>query len=328
MVFDSEFHLFMPEQVGQATSKSGKVVERYWDPKTGRLRSSLSAAATDAGKFVGFMDEAGIDMALVTTNLINGFDAMKRWNDYCAQAVKQYPRRYIGFASVPPLGGEASLNELDRAINELGLKGVHIWTRAEDKFLDSREMWPFYEKVAKLNVPIDVHVTVAPKGMDFLDAPYGLYFAIGRELDMAGAVMRVCLGGVLEDFPNLKFIMNHFGGGIASVMGRVTISTGSKYAAAMASFYKDKSLITRPWHDYFEKLYFNTAGREVDIGALQCLLSKVSPKKVLFGTDWPFNYDYAPQDVKLYAQQIRDLKLPKSGAEDILWNNAKELFGL
>ena len=62
--------------------------------------------------------------------------------------------------------------------------------------------------------------TAEPPGFDSLHAPYALYYVAARELDMIAATLRVCFGGVLEDFPDLKLIMNHFGGGVSSVIER------------------------------------------------------------------------------------------------------------
>jgi predicted TIM-barrel fold metal-dependent hydrolase len=130
------------------------------------------------------MDEAGIDMALLTTNPLTTLDECKRWNDFCAALVQKHPDRFVGFATVPPLGGKPALDELERAITGSGLKGAHILTRNEGLHLDSREMWPFYEKAAKLNVPIDIHVTLEPPGYDALHADYALYYVMARETDM------------------------------------------------------------------------------------------------------------------------------------------------
>jgi len=49
-----------------------------------------------------------------------------------------------------------------------GLKGVTIRPQIEGKPLDSREMWPFYEKISKLDVPIFVHVSLAAQGIQRL----------------------------------------------------------------------------------------------------------------------------------------------------------------
>jgi aminocarboxymuconate-semialdehyde decarboxylase len=267
-------------------------------------------------------------MAILTANQLKGLDQMKRSNDRIAQVMKKYPKRYVGFGSVPPTGGKPALEELERAVNGLGLRGVHIWTRSDGACLDSRDMWPFYEKVAQLDVPIDIHILGELPGYDALHAPYALYYVVMREFDMAASVLRVCLGGVLEDFPDLKIIMNHFGGGVSSIIERLDAYTSYADQAGWPGFYSGKRLISKPWREYFNKLYFNMAGREVGMEALRCALTNISPKKLLFGTDWPFNFDYEPAEVKSYVAKIRALDLPREDIDAMLGGNAARLLGV
>ncbi len=325
MIIDAEHHLVL-EELTAGTFPSGKICERYW--ADGKLKIRISKEAANLENHIRFMDDAGIDMALLTTNQVKTLDQMKRWNDRCAQVVKKYPKRYVGFASVPPTGGKAALEELERAVKGLGLKGVHIWTRSNNAFLDSRDMWPFYEKVSELGIPIDVHILGEVPGFDALQAPYALYYVVVREFDMAASVLRLCLGGVLEEFPDLKFIMNHFGGGVSSIIER--LDTYSSYAdrPGWPDFYLGKRLITRPWREYFNKLYFNMAGREIGIESLKCALNNISPKKLLFATDWPFNFDYEPEGVKRYVEAIRKLDLPAADIDAMLGGNAARLMGI
>src|SRR4030042_2966012 len=219
MIIDIENHLYLEESTEKGTFESGKICERYWD-KEGQVRIRQSQEAARIERYLQFMDDAGIDR-VVLTNQSHNLEQHKKWHDLCSRLVKEYPKRLIGFAAIDPLGGKPSFDELERAVKELGLKGVHIRTRNGGAYLDSKEMWPFYEKVLDLGIPIDVHITGAPKGFDALHAPYALYYIIAREFDMAASVLRVCLGGAPEEFPDLKLIMNHFGGGVSSIIERL-----------------------------------------------------------------------------------------------------------
>lgn len=327
MIIDLEHHLFMNEQTEKVGNKSGKVYERYWN-ENGILKGRISPDGSSIDRYLQFMDAAGLDMAVLTTNVIGGLEQMKRWNNFCAEAVKKNPERFVGFASIPPTAGKPAFEELERAVNELGLKGVHIWTRNEGHALDSKELWPFYAKVSELRVPIDVHITGMPSGFDALQAPYALEYVMAREFDMCVSTLRVCLGGVLEDFPDLVFIMNHFGGGVSSLAERLDAYMSYADNVGWSDFYLGKPLITKPWRDYFNKLYFNMAGREVGMESVKSALTNISPRKLMFGTDWPFNYDYDPAGVKRYVAEIRKLSLPQDDIDAMLGDNAAKLLGL
>jgi aminocarboxymuconate-semialdehyde decarboxylase len=189
-------------------------------------------------------------------------------------------------------------------------------------------MWPFYEKVSELRIPIDVHITGSPAGFDALHAPYALYYVIAREFDMAASVLRVCLGGVLEEFPDLKLIMNHLGGGISSIIERLDAYSSYADQPGWSDFYFGKRLTSKPWREYFNKLYFNMAGREVGMEAVKCALTNISPKKLMFATDWPWNFDYEPEKVKQYVAEIRKLDLAKDDIEGMLGGNIARLLGI
>jgi aminocarboxymuconate-semialdehyde decarboxylase len=326
MIVDMEHHASVESVLIKGNSPSGKVVERYWDTD-GKMKIRTYQEAGRVTRRLQFMDESGIDVAVLTANPVANLEDSRKWNDFCAGLVKAYPRRFVGFASVPVLGGEPAMKELERAVKQLGLKGVHIWTQVNGRHLDSRELWPFYQKVSELRVPIDVHVTLDPPGLDSLHAPYALHYVMARELDMCAATFRVCLGGVLEDFPDLTMIMNHLGGGISAVLERMDAYM-NYVGPGCPSLYRDKPLISKPWRTYFDKLYFNIAGREVGMAAVKSALTNISPGRLMFGTDWPFNFDHEPPEVRRYIAEIRKLDLSKRDVEGILGGNAARLLGI
>ncbi|MFC2070708.1 amidohydrolase family protein [Chloroflexota bacterium] len=327
MIIDMEHHLATFDLLQKGKSESGKACERYWDMSDGKMKIKSFEEVGHAESHLQFMDEVGIDIAALTTNPISSLEQCRRWNDFCAELVNKHPERFIGFATIPPLEGKPAFEELERATGELGLKGVHIWTWSDGHPLDSRELWPFYEKVSELGIPIDVHVTLEPPGLDGIHADYALYYVMARELDMCAATFRVCLGGVLEDFPDLTIIMNHFGGGISAVLERMDAYM-NYVGPGCPSLYTGKPMISKPWREYFDKLYFNMAGRECGMAAVKCALTNISPGKLMFGSDWPFNYDRNASEAKRYIEEIKKLNLSEADVENMLGGNAAGLLGI
>jgi predicted TIM-barrel fold metal-dependent hydrolase len=161
---------------------------------------------------------------------VGSLEEAKVFNDHFAKIVRQYPKRFAAFATTLPMGGKPALDELDRSINELGLKGVLINAQVDGQPLDSRQLWPFYEKASELKAAIFVHPSVKLSGLDACKGPYDLFRTIGREFDLALATFRLCAGGVLEEFPDLNVIMAHFGGGFSAVKERM-----DRYISAKAA---------------------------------------------------------------------------------------------
>ena len=318
MIVDLEHHY--------RTAREGvsSAFERRWTAD-GRFQISRGNSGADVDRHLWFMDEAGIDVSVLSGQFGNAtLDRVKSWNDACARVVGDQPARFAGFASALPLGGDAAFDELDRAVNQLGMKGVHISARPGGLFLDSKELWPFYEKVSELHVPIDVHVETNPDGYDGLEAPWVLHYVLARELDITGATFRLCLGGVLEDFPDLKFIVNHFGGALSALKDRM-----DHYVELCGDvFYRDEALTSRPWNAYFDKLYFNMAGRGRGIATVKCALTCISPRKLMFAADWPPNFENEPQDCRDFIADIRALDLPGDEIDAMLGGTAVALLGL
>ena len=97
---------------------------------------------------------------------------------------------------------------------------------------------------------------------------------------------------------------------------------------AWHDFYPDKPMITKPWRHYFEKLYFNMAGREQGMDTVRCALTNISPKKMLFATDWPFNYDNDAKGARQYVEDIRKLDLSPGEIDGMLGGNGAQLLGM
>ena len=117
------------------------------------------------------MDDAGVDKAVLTGAPRWNMEECQLFNNEIAKWVEEKPDRFIGFAHAPPLGGEESLNELDRAVKDLGFKGVMfrscIDSNSEDTskdsaLMDSPDLFPFYKKVVELDVPLFIHPAYYP----------------------------------------------------------------------------------------------------------------------------------------------------------------------
>jgi len=92
-------------------------------------------------------------------------------------------------------------------------------------------------------VPIFIHPSVKPHGFNALEGPYDLFRSIGREFDLSLATLRLLCRGVLEEFPDLTFIVAHFGGGYSTIKERM-----DRYIRTMgASFWYKKPLISEPY---------------------------------------------------------------------------------
>jgi len=322
MIIDWEHH-YMPE--GLWLQKGGKKGESAVFYEHGKPRGNLHPELHDMEEHLRVMDAVGIDVAVLSIAVSSddtqvALEECKIWDDGAADVMKQYPKRFVGLAPVPPLGGQKAFDELDRAVGSLGLRGVVIRSQVEGRSLDSQKLYPFYEKISELNVPIFVHPSGVQLGFDILEAPYEIGRSLGRELDLEVAATRVILSGVLEEFPDLKFVFSHLGGGISAVKERMDYYFGPR---GMTSNRMRKS-----FHEYFEKLYFNMAGYAGGMNAVTCAMTTIRPSRLVFGTDYPQNFLDNPTAIKTYIDHLKKFPIDEESKDLMLGGNAKSLLGL
>lgn len=144
--------------------------------------------------FIAELDRAGVTQAVVPAR-----DAESNWgekvsNDYLAEIVKQFPDRIIGFAGADPLKGRAAVEEIDRAIRELGLSGVSLDPCFAFMAPNDRRLYPLYEKCIELNVP--VILTIGPLPIKPLLLEHGSPMTVD---------------GLATDLPDLDIVCSHGG---------------------------------------------------------------------------------------------------------------------
>ena len=320
MVIDFQHH-FIPLHLAErhGARKGEKVVIT----EEGVAKFTLHDRVYDLEAQVRDMELAGLDIALLSCPV--GWDASledcQRVNDEFAAVQEKYPDRFVGLAHVPVHEGHVGLRELDRAIGKLGLRGVTVMSQIKGSPLDARAHWDFFAKAVELNIPIFVHPALMPRGYAHaLD--YDLARIIGREFDLALTTVRLIAGGVLEQFPTLRVVIAHFGGGVAAVKERLR-----------AKAYRFGSTLSRSFDEYFDLLYFDTAGFEGGSGALRCALLGMKPEQLVFATDYPQDFTGAltntgkgVADIRTYIQDVRNLNLPGATKEATLGGTAARLL--
>lgn len=120
-------------------------------------------------------------------------------NDEVADIVKRYPRRFVGFASVDPWKGKRAVEEMERAIKELGLIGAKFHPGVQAFYPNDGRFYPLYEKIVELNVPALFHT-----GTNGLGA--GTPGGMGIRMDYTRPIY---LDHVAADFPRMTIIGAH-----------------------------------------------------------------------------------------------------------------------
>lgn len=147
-------------------------------------------------------------------------DTIMAMNDDLAGLVARHPGRIHGLASVDAYDGEQSAREAERAIRDLGLRGLFVECARGDLLIDAPQARPTLEVAAKHGVPVFVH-PVAPQPLTRQMVPYGLIGTLfARGTVNSASLIALVEGGVFSQLPGLRVVVTaHAIGGLAMAAG-------------------------------------------------------------------------------------------------------------
>jgi predicted TIM-barrel fold metal-dependent hydrolase len=327
---DLESHFLTPTWQGALATNTGfprvdavrglGFAEDAWMP----LTATENKLADLAEYRLGLMDDAGVDYAVVSLTSPGAeqfpIEVAKKVagdaNDYLAAAIKKYPDRIGGFASLAPKDAEWSAGELERCIKELGFKGWNTHSNFGDSYLDEKRYWPILAKAEELDVPIYLHPAV-PMIKELRE--FGMVLGgptLGFGTDVTYCFMRMIVRGVFDAHPTLKIVMGHLGEGLPFLVDRVNRAWMQKHETPNPEIGPGSK---EPAGYYLKKnLWVTTSGNYLP-AALYCTRDAIGMDKILLGTDFPY------EDMKDCMDYLRSLPLTGDEAYALFEGNAKAL---
>jgi aminocarboxymuconate-semialdehyde decarboxylase len=338
MVIDFQAHVFPPEYLAEMKRLDGAVILEEPDPHSGmsyfydkKLECRINTATfqgQDVERRLNHMDELGVDIHVLTipapgADRYEGEGAIKMArvaNDAIAAICRRYPKRFTGFFTLPSCNIEASLEELERSVNELGLRGFGCFANLNGQPLDREELFPLYERLAKHKLPVYIHPTAplatAAVGIDIMPT-----LIFGWAFDSTVAMTRLVYGRVLERFPEINFVVADVGGVLAFFAQRAI----NIYAGRTEEIRRRYGLSENPL-DSFRRFYVDTADHPAS--TLRCVKDFFGAGRMVLGT----NYPYGPQEGRLLVKNslaaIDGLGLDAGDKAKILGGNAAAILGL
>ncbi|MFC1932656.1 amidohydrolase family protein [Chloroflexota bacterium] len=242
-------------------------------------------------------------------------------NDEMAELVLKYRDRFVAAIALLPMNNiDAALKETDRAINDLGFKGVYIHTNMNGKPLDSPEFLPLYEKMSEYNLPIYLHPWRSDTFADYTTEKVSKYMVasvFGWPYETTAAMTHLVFGGILEKYPNLKFVTHHCGGMVPYYEQRILQHYGQQI---MGSRERPEYLrrLNKPPIDYY-KMFYNDTAIHGNTPALMCARDFCGADHLLLGVDMPLGDHF--MGGRSYRQTINAIE-----AMDISDNEKKMIF--
>ena len=279
---------------------------------------TITPPMNDINQRLEDMERAGFDMQILTLSAPSvdifpgevGENLAKVVNDEIAQICREHPEHFMALATLPFLDPDRTTKELDRCINDLKFQGACIGTNIKGMGLDDELLYPFYERISGYDLPIHIHPRAPVDKETYRD--YRLGPMIGFEMELCVAVVRLVMGGVMERFPTLKFIISHLGGAIPYLAERVQ-NCYEAYPECQAN-------ISGPARDYLKRFYYDTVSFFGP--ALMCAYSFAGADHLILGSDYP----HVIGDIGEAITSIEDLEIPSEEKEKIYSGNILHLI--
>jgi uncharacterized protein len=250
-------------------------------------------------------------------------------NDGLAELVARYPDRFIGAAATLPMNDvDAALLETERAIEQLGFRGVEIFTDICGKPLDRPEFFPLYEKMQEYDLPILLHPRRTNTTADYVEeekSKFLVYTNFGWPFETSKAMARLAFGGVFEHFPRLKVLTHHAGGMVPFFAKRVELSWD--FNEKLMGYQRDGQVLSHPPIDYYKRFYCDTA-IQGNTRALMCALDFFGVDQMLFATDSPYDDEFGVRVYRETIPAVEAMAISDVDKQKIFEGNARRIFKL
>jgi uncharacterized protein len=193
MIIDSHIHL-LPRKVRNDRSPHCES-----DPAFGLLYTSQKARLASEDDILNYLDESGIDKAVVFGFPWGNHELVAENNDEIWDFHQRNPERIIPFAVLSSSGGDRILRETERTLRAgfagIGELAMYRGGWSQDGFESLKYC---LREVARAEVPVLIHV----------NEPVGHHYPGKMPVDMNGLL------NMIEKNPDVDFILAHFGGGV------------------------------------------------------------------------------------------------------------------
>jgi len=305
------------------------ITDKYPSAEVTALRKN--SYLFDGERRLRYMDRIGVDkqvLVLVRPPMWLGMprpvihELTRVANESIAEMAAQWPDRFIPVGVLPVVDDEM-MAEFGRLTGELGVRGVLIFSNVDGLPLDDASMWPLYAAAAADDVPIWIHPQHGHSypwlKRDLVDRLFGWPF------ETSLAMARLVFGGVLERYPDLKFVTHHLGGMVPYYASRIDAMSQEISRYRDAALTEASEPLKMAPTDYFRKFY-NDSMVNSSAAAMRCGLDFFGAEKVLYGTDFPMGPNDGEDWPVEVLETIRSLGLPEDDLERMLGGNLRRIM--
>ncbi|MBR8002390.1 amidohydrolase family protein [Burkholderia vietnamiensis] len=234
------------------------------------------------------MDASGVDVQALSLSVPMAYwgdrpfnaKLARTWNTAASRVHQRHPTRFVVLATLPMLDATDAIDELERASQLPGVRGVYMVTNIDNRDLDDPRFAPVFARIEQLGLPVFLHPQQTVGGARLGD--FYLSNLLGNPFDTAIAGSHLILGGVLDRHPALHFTLPHAGGALPILVGRLD--------AGWTVRPETRRLAQQP-SSYLRRFSYDTVSHSGPV--LNFLIDTVGIDRLVLGSDYCFDMGYA-----------------------------------
>lgn len=274
-IIDVHHHVYPPDYVAELARANQPAV--------------AAAKAWTVEKSLADMDKAGVATAIgsITTPGVTFLDdssarrIARESNEFMARLATDRAGRFGFWAILPwPIASgsspDASLKEVEYALDTLHADGIGMLTSYGDKFFGDTVFAPIFEELNRRKAVVYTHPTPAECCRNPLAGIPDTIVEYGT--DTSRAITRTVFSGTSRKYPDMRVIFSHGGGSMPFMSERmVNLAKTPQYAKQLPDGFLPEAA----------KFYYDTA-QASNAPAMSALKKLVPVSQIVFGTDYPF----------------------------------------
>jgi predicted TIM-barrel fold metal-dependent hydrolase len=266
-------HHFFPQFLLDAWQKAG--VRNASVVQSWKLEATL--AQMDRGGVATAILSLPTGLNLPDLNAEQSRHLARLVNEYVVETMKDHPGRFGLFAFMPMPDVDATLKEIEYALDQLKADGIGLNTSYGDKWLGHPDFKPVMDELNRRKAIVYVH-PLAPQCcgslMPYVPAPF-----IEYPQETNRAVVSLLLSTTFTRTRDIRWIFSHAGGAVPMLAGRIN---------SLAKIQKTNADSLPDGIDFeLKRLHYETANAAYAPN-MAALLKYVPVSQVLFGTDYPY----------------------------------------
>lgn len=235
-------------------------------------------------------------------------------NEYTAEVMAGRPDRFGFFATLTLPDVEGALTEAAYALDSLHADGIVLLANNDGRYLGDPDFEPLLEFLHRHQAVVFIH----PGELPAPAVPGIPTFAADFLLDTTRAAISLILSGAMEKYSGIKFLLAHAGGFAPYIAFRILLTMLNNRDLALSAL----AALTDAQQSILRRFYYDLA-LSASPTTLPTLLEVADPRRVTYGTDFPFAPAMA---IGLLNTQYENYRLEPSPRAAIDRGNAESLF--